>query len=184
VEATAPLRPGTTGLLVIDIQQPLLDVMWNRDTLLLNAPRLIAGARLLGVPIVVTEQNPTRLGATVPPVAEALGEHTPLSKMSFSCCGEEPAMRAIEAPNREAWLLCGVEAHVCVSQTALDLLARGHRVHVVSDATGSRTRANREAGLERVRQAGAVVTTTEMALFELLGTAEAEQFKAVQRLIR
>jgi nicotinamidase-related amidase len=184
VDATAPLRPETTGLLVIDIQQPLLDVMWNRDALLLNAPRLIAGARVLGVPVVVTEQNPTRLGPTVPPVAEALGEHTPLPKMSFSCCREEPVMRAIEVPNREVWLLCGVEAHVCVSQTALDLLARGHRVHIVADATGSRAQANWQAGLERVRQAGAVVTTTEMALFELLGTAEAEQFRAVQRLIR
>jgi nicotinamidase-related amidase len=184
MDVTAPLRPETTGLLVIDIQQPLLDVMWNRDTLLLNAPRLIAGARLLGAPITVTEQNPARLGATVPPVAEALGEHMPLSKMSFSCCGEEPVARAIEAANREAWLLCGVEAHICVSQTALDLLARGHRVHVAADATGSRAQANWQAGLERVRQAGGVVTTTEMALFELLGTAEAEQFRAVQRLVR
>ncbi len=184
MNATALLRPETTGLLVIDLQQPLTEVMWNRSELLANAPRLIAGARLLGVPAIVTEQNPARLGPTIPPVAEALGEYAALPKMSFSCCGEEPVRLAIEAASREAWLVCGVEAHICVSQTALDLLARGHRVHVVADATGSRTQANWAAGLERARQAGAVITTTEMALFELLGTAEHAQFRAVQRLVR
>ncbi len=181
---TSLLRPDATGLLVIDLQQPLLEVMWNREELIANARRLAEGARILDVAVVVTEQNPAKLGPTAAYIAEALAELSPLPKMAFSCCREEGVMESLRALGRTAWLLCGVEAHVCVSQTALDLLGHGYEVQVVADAVGSRTKANWEAGLERAREAGAVVTTTEMALFELLERAGTEQFRAVRRLIR
>jgi nicotinamidase-related amidase len=178
------LQPDKTGVLVIDLQEPLLAVMWNRQELTANVRRLAEGARILQVPILVMEQNPEKLGATAACIAEALGGQSALAKMTFSGCREQQVMEALEALNRRAWLLCGLEAHVCVSQTALDLLERGYTVQVVADAVGSRVRANWEVGLARARQAGAVITSTEMALFELLERAGTEQFRAVQRLIR
>jgi nicotinamidase-related amidase len=178
------LQSDKTGLLVIDLQQPLLDVMWNQQELIANVRRLAEGARILELPVLVTEQNPEKLGPTAPGVAQALEGRSPLPKMAFSCCREERFMVALRALKRGAWLLCGVEAHVCVSQTAVDLLERGYDVHVAADAVGSRVEANWEAGLERARRAGAIITTTEMALFELLERAGTDQFRAVQRLIR
>jgi nicotinamidase-related amidase len=178
------LERDQTGLLVIDAQRPLVEAMWNREELLANLRRLGEGARLLGLPILVTEQNPEKLGPTVPEVAEAVGEVRALDKMAFSCCRDEGFLAALRATGRTTWVLCGMEAHVCVSQTALDLLAQGYGVHIAADAVGSRTRANWEAGLDRARQAGAIITTTEMALFELLERAGTDQFRAVQRLIR
>ncbi len=178
------LQPDKTGLLAIDLQQPLLEVMWNQQELIANVRRLAEAARILELPVLVTEQNPEKLGPTAPGVAEALEGLSPLPKMAFSCCREERVMAALQALNRRAWLLCGVEAHVCVSQTAVDLLEHGYNVHVVADAVGSRVQANWEAGLERARGAGAIITTTEMALFELLERAGTDQFRAVQRLIR
>jgi nicotinamidase-related amidase len=178
------LQRDNTGLLVIDLQQPLLEVMWNQQELIANVRRLAEGARILGVPVLVTEQNPEKLGPTAPGVAEAVEGLSTLPKMAFSCCREERFMAALRALSRDAWLLCGVEAHVCVSQTAVDLLEHGYTVHVAADAVGSRVQANWEAGLERARRAGAIITTTEMALFELLERAGTDQFRAVQRLIR
>jgi nicotinamidase-related amidase len=178
------LERGETGLLVIDVQQPLLDLMWNQQGLVANVRRLAQGAQILGLPVLVAEQNPERLGATAECVADVLQGLPRLAKMAFSCCREEHVMEALRAAARPTWLLCGMEAHVCVSQTALDLLAQAHKVHVASDAVGSRVQANWEAGLERARGAGAIITTTEMALFELLERADVEQFKAVHRLVR
>ncbi len=178
------LARDSTGLLIIDVQQPLLDAMWNRQELADNIRRLAEGARVLGLPVVVTEQNPERLGPTAACVGEVLQDRPKLPKMAFSCCREEPVMASLRAERRSTWLLCGAEAHVCVSQTALDLLAQGHGVHVAADAVGSRTQANWRAGLERAREAGAVLTTTEMALFELLGTAAAEEFRPIHKLVR
>ena len=178
------LQPEKTGLLVIDLQPSLVAARWNQETLIANVRRLIQGADALGMPMLVAEQNPGKLGTTVAPVAELLSRSTAQSKMTFSCWRNEALREAIQALNREAWLLCGVEAHVCVCQTGLDLLEAGRQVHVAADATGSRTQANWEAGLDRLRQAGAVVTTTEMALFELLGGAEHARFRVVQNLVR
>jgi nicotinamidase-related amidase len=178
------LQADNTGLLVIDLQQPLLNAMWNQHELIASARRLVEGGRVLGLPVLVTEQNPEKLGPTAPSIAEVVAGRPPLPKMAFSCCREKSVMDSLQALSRATWLLCGIEAHVCVSQTALDLLEHGYNVQVVADAVGSRVRANWEAGLERAREAGAVITTTEMALFELVERAGTEQFKAVHRLIR
>ncbi len=178
------LQPEKTGLLVIDLQPSLVAALWNQETLVANARRLIEGAHALAIPVLVAEQNPGKLGTTVAPLAEALAHQTALPKMSFSCWRDDSLRQALLACHREAWLLCGAEAHVCVCQTGLDLLEAGPQVHVAADATGSRTQANWEAGLNRLRQAGAVVTTTEMALFELLGGARHPQFRVVQNLVK
>lgn len=178
------LQADNTGILVIDLQQPLLDVMWNQQELIPNVRRLAEGGRILGLPVLVTEQNPEKLGPTAPGIAEVVAGGSPLPKMAFSCCRDEQVMNSLQALSRATWLLCGIEAHVCVSQTALDLLKRGYEVQVVADAVGSRVQANWEAGLARAREAGAVITTTEMALFELLKRAGTDQFRAVHRLIR
>jgi nicotinamidase-related amidase len=178
------LQSSTTGLLVIDLQQPLLDVMWNQQELIANVRRLAEAARVLELPVLVTEQNPQRLGPTAACLADTMPEGPPVPKMAFSCCREQRVMDSLRALRRATWLLCGVEAHVCVCQTALDLLDQEYQVQIVADAVGSRTQANREAGLGRARQAGAVITTTEMALFELLERAGTEQFRAVHRLVR
>jgi nicotinamidase-related amidase len=179
-----PLQADNTGLLVIDLQPPLLDTMWNRTQLTANVRRLLEGARLLRLPILVTEQNPEKLGPTATCISETAAGCSPLPKMAFSCCREKSVMDSLQALSRATWLLCGVEAHVCVSQAALDLLQRGYEIQVVADAIGSRERANWEAGLERAREAGAVITTTEMALFELLERAGTDEFRAVHRLMR
>jgi len=180
----APLSREHTGLLVIDLQQPLLDLMWNREQLVANIRRLAGGARILGLPALVAEQNPDKLGPTSASVADLLEGWPRYPKLAFSCCGDEHALSALQGAGRPSWLVCGIEAHVCVSQTVLDLLARGFRVHVAADAVGSRVQPNWQVGLERMRQAGAVITSTEMALFELLQRAGTDEFRAVQRLVR
>jgi len=181
---TSLLVRAETGLLAIDLQPALLEAMWNRDQVVANVVRLAKSARILGLPVVATEQNPLKLGPTEPRIAQALAGVTILPKMAFSCCREEQVAAALRALERRFWVICGVEAHVCVSQTAIDLRGQGSQVHVVADAVGSRTQANWHTGLDRMRQAGVVVTSTEMALFELLERAGTDEFRAVQRLVR
>jgi nicotinamidase-related amidase len=178
------LEREKTGLLVIDLQPPLLEKMWNKQELTANVRRLAEGVRILGLPILLTEQYPQKLGPTAPCIAEVLAETTAFAKLAFSCCRERPIMEALRAQGKSAWLVCGIEAHVCVSQTALDLLSQDYKVQVVADAVGSRTQANWQTGLDRLRQAGAVITSTEMALFELLERAGTDEFRAVQRLVK
>jgi nicotinamidase-related amidase len=127
----------------------------------------------------VTEQYPKGLGATVTEVSEHLDGIAPLEKVVFSACRAD----GFDLAGRDQALVCGIEAHVCVSQTAHDLLDRGVEVHVAADAASSRTPANREVGLRKMERAGAIVTSVEAALFELVGRAGTEEFKTVQRLV-
>jgi nicotinamidase-related amidase len=178
------LRRSTTGLLVIDIQEKLLPAMWEADRVVANARRLIAGAQFLGLPLWVTEQYRRGLGPTVPAIAEAVPGFAPLEKLTFSACGAPGIESALAASGIREVLLCGIEAHVCVCQTALDLLAAGRRVFVVADATSSRVPANHQCALDRLRGAGVVVVSTEMALFELLERAGTEEFKRILAWVR
>jgi nicotinamidase-related amidase len=141
---------------------------------------LVKGAKAVGIPIVLTEQYPKGLGRTVPEIAEELPEGlAPIEKVCFSA----PEAEGFDLAGRDQALVCGIEAHVCVNQTVLDLLGRGVEVHVVADAVGSRDPANRELGLHKAERAGAWITSVETALFELLGAAGSDEFKAVQRLV-
>jgi len=182
--AVSLLQREQTGLLVIDLQHPLLGMMWNQQQVVANVRRLAESARILELPVVIAEQNPEKLGPTAPEVAEVLGDWPRLGKLTFSCCREARLLGALQATRRSCWLLCGIEAHVCVAQSALDLVAQGYQVQVVADAVGSRTRDNWQAALDRLRQAGITITSTEMALFELLERAGTDQFRAVQRLVK
>ena len=178
------LQRASAGLLVIDFQERLLPAIFEKERVMANAVRLIHGARVLGLPVFATEQYRKGLGATVPEIAQALPGVTPLEKTVFSACGAAGLIEALRARGVPNILLTGIEAHVCVCQTALDLLDAGRRVWVVADATSSRTPENHRIGLERMRDAGARVVSTEMVLFELIERAGTAEFKQILQWIK
>jgi nicotinamidase-related amidase len=176
----AKLEPRRAALVVIDLQEAFAKAIPAFEQVARGAATLIRGADALGLPVIVTEQYPRGLGSTVPAVAAALPAGVePLEKVCFAASEAD----GFDLAGREQALLCGVEAHVCVSQTALDLLQRGVEVHVALDAVGSRFEENRTAGLRKLERAGALLTTVETALFELVGRAGTDEFKEVQRLV-
>jgi nicotinamidase-related amidase len=172
------------GLLVVDMQERLLPAMHEREALVAQVCRLVRGTALMQVPTWVTEQYPKGLGSTLPELRELLGATRPLEKLAFSALGAAGLLDAMTARGISDVVLCGIEAHVCVAQTGLDLLDAGKRVFVVEDATNSRSLANWKRGLDRMREAGASVVSTEMILFELIETAGAGEFKELQRLVK
>ncbi|MDO9558817.1 MAG: hydrolase [Syntrophales bacterium] len=172
----------STVLIIVDIQGNLARVMDDQTFLIENNRKLIKGMHVLGIPILITEQNP--LGATIPEIADLLPGVRAITKDTFSCCAEEKFMSAVRAMNRRQILMTGIEAHVCVYQTAMDLLAMGYEVHLAADAVSSRTARNREIGIRKLITAGAVLTSAEMALFELLKTAADPKAKDIFRIIK
>jgi nicotinamidase-related amidase len=174
----------TSLVVVIDVQSSLAGVMYEQEHLISSLGKLIDGAQVLGVPLIWTEQNPARLGPTVPGIASRMHNVKPISKMSFSCCGCDEFMQQITALGRSNVFLCGIESHICVYQTAAELAYQGYSVHVVADCVSSRTAANRDIGLRKACDAGAAITSVETLLFEMLGTAAAPQFKEIARIIR
>jgi nicotinamidase-related amidase len=175
-----------TALVVVDVQERLFGAMEpeQREAMVRNLKVLGAAARRLGLPILVTEQYPKGLGHTLPEVREALGPVEPLSKVTFSGWSVEGFTDRLRQQGVRAVVLAGVEAHVCVLMTALDLLAGGFAVHVPWDATASRTRANWEFGLALLRTEGIVVTSTETVVFQLLGQADTDDFRALAPLLK
>jgi nicotinamidase-related amidase len=168
------------ALIVVDIQEAFRSVIPRFEDVTRASATLIEGAEAIGVPLIVTEQYPKGLGRTVPEVAEHLPEGVePLEKVCFAASDAE----GFDLHGREQALVCGVETHVCVNQTVLDLLDRGIEVHVARDAVGSRSEENHEVGLRKAERSGAVITSVETALFELLGKAGTDEFKRVQKLI-
>ena len=181
------MTANTTALVIIDIQEKLVRAMPDADRLIWNAGRLIDGAAALGVKIIATEQYPEGLGPTVPELTERLKAAQapePVAKKRFSCTGCETLFEELRDKNTIDLLLCGIEAHVCVQQTALDLLADGWRVQVAVDAVSSRFDIDRQTALARMEAAGITLTTVEAALFELCETAESPAFKTISRLAR
>jgi nicotinamidase-related amidase len=174
------LDRATSVLCVIDVQERLVPAMANGDLVVARCRRLAEGARLLEVPIVVTEQYRKGLGATVAGLAEVLP--APLEKLAFSCCGAEGFATAIPQAAGQV-VLCGLETHVCVAQTALDLLAAGYAVFLAVDAITSRHAVDRDVALRRLEAAGAVPTTSEAILFEWCRSASHPQFQAVRKLV-
>lgn len=178
------LTPEQTALLIIDVQEKLLPAIFQRERVERNAATLIRAARVLNIPVVVTEQYPAGLGPTAGPLRAVLGDAPVIEKMTFSIFGEPEFVDALGGLHRRTLLVAGIEAHVCVTQSVLDALTAGYTVHVAADATSSRTEANLRFGLDRMRTAGAVVSCTEMALFELLRVAGTPAFKEVLKLIK
>ncbi|WP_257284128.1 hydrolase [Endozoicomonas sp. SESOKO1] len=177
-----------TVLVVVDIQGKLANLMHEHESLFGNIVTMVKGAKLLDIPILWLEQMPEKLGATIPELADELvdklSEVGPVRKSSFSACGEPAFMSALEQAGSRQVLLAGIETHICVYQTAMDLLAGGYEVEVLVDAVSSRTLQNKEVALDKMSALGADLTTVEMALFELMKSAEAPQFRDVAKLIR
>jgi nicotinamidase-related amidase len=178
------LQREDTILVVVDVQGKLAQLMHHKSELFENLRRMIQGARILGVPILVTEQYPQGIGPTVAEIADLLTDVEVISKTSFSCCGEKTFTAALQGLNRRQILLTGIETHICVHQTALQLIDAGYEVQVVADAVSSRTLDNKRIGLAKMQGAGAVITSTETALYELLKAAEGPMFKAVLGLVK
>ena len=170
-------------LVVVDVQGKLAGLMCEKETLFKNVRILIQAANILDIPILWYEQKPESLGPTVPEIAELLSECTPQAKTSFSCCSEE-LHDMLESLDRDQIILCGIESHICVYQTAVDLMSAGYEVDVVADAVSSRTSENKRIALERMRDEGANLSCVEMALFELLGTADHPKFREIAKLIK
>jgi len=152
--------------------------------MLQNTLCLVQGAAILHLPVFATEQYRKGLGPTVPELAAAIPEFAPLEKVAFSACGAADFIPALKSKQVSQAVLCGIEAHVCVCQTCLDLLDKGFRVFVVADAVSSRTPENYRVGVDRMRAAGAVIVSTEMVLFELLERAGTDEFKQILKLVK
>lgn len=178
------LTTDNSGLVLIDIQGKLAQAMHNKEALFDNIIRLVKGAEVLELPILWTEQYPAGLGPTIPQIKELLPNQSPVSKLSFSCCGEEQFLNALKALDRKNMVVTGIETHVCVYQTVADLVDLGYDVQVVVDAVASRTADNKTIGLEKCKQAGAGLTSTEAVLFELLKIAGGEKFKQIIKIVK
>jgi nicotinamidase-related amidase len=170
------------GLLIIDVQEKLLAVIEDRARVVANGVRLIHAAAELGIPTWATEQYPKGLGSTVPEIAALLPQRS--SKLTFSCCGVPELVEQLHGRGIRHLTLAGIEAHVCVAQTALDLLRLGFNVGVAADAVASRNRFDCEISLRRLESVGAVVTSTEAVLFEWLTSADHQKFKAISALVK
>lgn len=170
-------------LLVVDVQERLLPAIDGQQQVVANVGKMIEAARLLGLPMLVTEQYPAGLGRTCAPIRAALGEVPAIEKVRFSAC-VEPVLQRLKALKCSAVIVVGIEAHVCVQQTVLDLLREKYLPFVCADAVSSRRALDRDVALQRMRQAGAIVTTTESAIFELLVEAGTERFKQMLRIVK
>ncbi len=171
-------------LVVVDVQGKLAQLMVDKEALFKNLRILIQAAKILSLPILWCQQVPEALGPTIPEVADLLTGIEPIDKAAFSCCGQEQFSAQLNTLGKEQVLLCGIEAHVCIYQTAMDLMEGGLDVTVVADAVSSRTAQNRHIALTRLAAEGAHVSSTEMALFELLKTAQHPQFREIARLVK
>ncbi|MCD5383417.1 hydrolase [candidate division WOR-3 bacterium] len=178
------LTLDNTVLLVIDLQGRLASIMSEKVSLFENIEIAIKGAKILNIPILWTEQIPEKLGPTIPEISQLLSPLQPIAKNSFSCCGNEDFIQTLKALNRKQILLTGIEAHICVYQTARDLVNLEYDVQVIADAVSSRTADNKKIGLERMRDIGASIIGTEMALFELLKVAEGAKFKQILNIVK
>jgi nicotinamidase-related amidase len=179
------LRRTQAGVVVVDIQDRLLPQIFEKERLVQKTVLLLKGAAILSLPIFATEQYRKGLGVTAPEIAAAIKDFSPLEKVTFSSCGAAGFVEALKAKGTADVLLCGMEAHICVLQTCLDLLEQKQfRVFVVADAVSSRSEENTRLALERMRTAGAEIVSTEMVLFELLGRAATDEFKQILALVR
>jgi nicotinamidase-related amidase len=178
------LEKDNAALLIIDIQERLADVMKAKEPVIKSSLHLVELAKLINIPVIVTEQYPKGLGHTVEEIRNALALYQPIEKMTFSCCEENNFLQTVQGIQKKQLILVGMETHVCVLQTCLGLLRDGYAVHVVKDAICSRTKENWETGIAFMRDAGAVITSTEIVLFQLLKIAGTSEFKTMVKRIK
>ncbi len=179
------LTPEKTVLMVVDMQEAFRDPIGNFQSIATKAATAVTGFGMLGLPVIVTEQYPQGLGPTAEEIRLSLPDDPfRIEKLTFSAFGSDEVQARLRDFGSGHVVLCGVETHVCVNQTALDLLDAGFFVHLLTDCVGSRFDHDKEAGIERMRSAGVITSSVEMALFELMKTAEHARFKEVQALIK
>ncbi len=179
------LKREKTALVLIDIQEKLFPAINNRQQLLANVSQLISGAQVLDIPILITEQYSKGLGLTLPKLQKILQNYAPIEKMSFSCCGSEEFNRQLTGLNRNQILVTGIETHVCVYQTCKDLDNNGYDVHLVTDCVSSRKPENKQLAIDKLQKENEIfLTSSEMALFELLKSAEDNNFKTISKIVK
>lgn len=178
------LQRQQSALLIVDVQQKINAVVLHRNQVLERIVTLIRASRRLDIPTFITEQYPKGLGPTEPEILQALEGTVPMQKMTFSCCGEGGVVPDLREKNVRQVVVVGIEAHVCVLQTALDLIAEGYQVQVPCDAVSSRKSLDYETALQRMAGAGAILTTVEAVLFEWLARAGTPEFKEISRFIK
>lgn len=178
------LTIGNTCLVVIDVQEKILHVMQNPEQVVKNTAVLIQMAKILEIPILWCQQVPKALGPTVEELSGLLADVEPINKSSFSCCGDASFVAKVDELEAKSAILCGIESHVCVFQTARDLIQHGLYVHVAADAISSRTDENKRIGINRMAAEGATISSTEMLMFELLRDAKHEKFRELAKLIK
>ncbi|PKG85609.1 hydrolase [Colwellia sp. 75C3] len=182
------LKKENTGLIVVDIQGQLARLVHDSDTLIANCEKLIKGAQSLGLPIIWLEQNPEKIGPTVDEIntllSSPLSHHEPIIKYTFNACEDALFMDRVREENVDTWLICGIEAHICVYQTALSLKEQGLKVELVSDCVSSRKLENKELAIQKLLNNGIELTGLEMCLFELVKDCRATEFKEILGLIK
>jgi nicotinamidase-related amidase len=186
------LDANKTVLVLIDVQEKLTSVMHEREALIENLVKLVKGAQALDIPIIWLEQIPEKMGPTISDLKQLLEDQSPLTKTCFSCCGAEGFKKQLESSGRKQVLIAGIETHVCVYQTAVELIRAGYAVEVVVDAVSSRKASDKEVAIEKIKACGAHsagsgqghITTVEIALFELMRTAEHEKFRDILRIVK
>ena len=177
-------HPDNSVLLLVDVQGKLARLMHESQAMIAQQKLLIEACQVLSVPIVWAEQLPDKLGSTVEELQAVLTDHQPITKSSFGCCQNPELMAAIEKQAPKHIVLAGIEAHVCVWQTAASLVSRGFSVHAIEDAISAREANNKQVGLTRMRLAGVKTSCVEMVLFELMGGATHPQFRTISGLIK
>ncbi len=178
------LTMENAALVIVDVQGRLATLMYNREEFYRNLVKMIRGAQVLEIPIIWNEQLPDKLGETISEIRELLPGRSPLVKSTFSCCGNRDFIKVLDDCGRREILLVGMETHICVYQSARDLLNAGYKVHLVADAVSSRFEENRRVGIEAMKDMGASVTTVEMALFEMLQVAEGDRFRKIIQIVK
>jgi len=178
------LKSEQTALLIIDIQERILPVINNHQLVVDNTLKLIKGFKVLSLPIYFTEQYPKGLGPTTKPILDELGNIKPFDKMSFSCSGAGELFEELNKKNLSQIVVCGIEAHVCVQQTVLDLIENGFQVNLAADAVSSRKEMDYKTALKRMGDHGTEITTTESILFELLNICGTPRFKEVSKIVK
>lgn len=173
-----------TAALIVDMQERLMPSIQDNEALVARSVILLQGLNALGIPMVVPRQYPKGLGDTIPEIKEAIGEHTPLDKMAFSALGEEAIVERFQSLGKKNVIVCGVEAHVCVLTSVIDLVAAGYQPVLVCDCIGSRCSYDKEIALQRAVQEGALLTTSEAILFELTKVSGTDTFKTISKLVK
>jgi nicotinamidase-related amidase len=178
------LNSEKTGLLIIDVQEKLVPAINQKDRIIDNIIKLSDLCRLFRLPIILTEQNPEKIGPTLPELKEILPAYEPIPKFHFNCCNVDVFNTSLQSKRLENIIVTGVETHICVFQTTVALMEKGYHVQVPQDAVGSRTEENRQVGLDLMREAGAIVTSVETIIYQILKQAGTDEFRAMLKIIK